>query len=436
MKFYNREIEIEQLDAIRKQSLKQAQMTFVVGRRRVGKTSLLKKAVEPHLYLYFFVGRKNEALLCSEFTAEIEQKLNVEIFGQINTFRDLFGNLLNLSKSKHFTLIIDEFQEFYSVNSSVYSEMQNLWDSHKQESKMNLILCGSVYSMMSKIFENSKEPLFGRANHRITVKKFDTVTLKKILGDYHPQYTAEDLLTLYVITGGTAKYIEILMEAGAFTSEKILNEVLKENSLFLDEGKNVLIEEFGKDYGNYFSILSLIASSKTSRPEIESVMGTTVGGFLERLEKDYELINRVIPFDAKPGSRNIKYRIRDQFLHFWFRFIFKYQSAVEIENLDFVRTIVDRNYATFTGAVLEQYFRDQLQETKKFSRIGTYWEKNNLNEIDIVAENALEKTMLIAEVKRNPKNISISALEKKAEKLIKKFPDYHFDFKGYSMNDI
>lgn len=179
MRFYNRQKELELLRRIEQNSLQNAQMTFVVGRRRIGKTSLLAKATEHSKSLYFFVAKKSEPLLCAEFSNEIKRKLNAPIFGELKSFRDLFGFLMEMSKTQHFTLVIDEFQEFYSINSAIYSDMQNIWDGNKNESKINLILCGSVYSMMTKIFENSKESLFGRATQRIHLKAFDTTTIKE-----------------------------------------------------------------------------------------------------------------------------------------------------------------------------------------------------------------------------------------------------------------
>lgn len=436
MKFYNRENELALLDKIEKLSHNSAQMTFVVGRRRIGKTSLLVEATKNKEVLYFFIAKKSEILLCYEFVEQIKQKLQVPIFGEIKTFKELFGFLIELSKSRSFTLIIDEFQEFYSVNTSVYSEMQNIWDANKQASKLNLILCGSVYSMMTKIFENSKEPLFGRATQRIHLKAFDLSTLKTIINDYSPDYTPEDLLAFYLFTGGVAKYVELLVQAKAFTLEKIVNVILAENSLFLDEGKQVLIEEFGKEYGNYFSILSLIASGKTARVEIESIMEIQTGGFLDRLENDFGLIKKVRPILAKPNSRTLKYSIEDNFLSFWFRFIYKYRSAVEVGNLDYIKEIVKRDYATYSGKILEKYFVEKLKSEKKYNAIGTYWERNNQNEIDIVAINELEKIILFAEVKRNESNISIEKLKMKALTLLKSFDDYTVIYKGYSLKDI
>src|SRR5690606_39257184 len=160
MKFYNREKELKMLWNIEERSKHTAQMTFVVGRRRIGKTSLLLRAHKDRTMLYFFVAKKNETLLCQEFVQEIQYKLKVELFGEFKTFKSVFEYLMELSKTRHFTLIIDEFQEFNSVNSSIFSDMQNSWDRQKENSKINLILCGSVYSLMSRIFEHSKEPLF------------------------------------------------------------------------------------------------------------------------------------------------------------------------------------------------------------------------------------------------------------------------------------
>ena len=436
MKFYNRDKEISLLQRIAQKSLQTAQMTFITGRRRIGKTSLLIKAMESYPCVYFFVAKKNEALLCAEFIEELKLKLDVELFGTFKTFNDVFGYLMELSKTVHFTLIIDEFQEFNSVNPAIYSEMQHCWDSKKNLSKINLILCGSIYSMMKRIFEQSKEPLFGRATQRIQLKEFNIETIRQVLADNNPTYTSEDLLAFYMITGGVAKYVELLVDANAFTPGTILDEVFSDNSLFLDEGKNVLIDEFGKDYGNYFSILSLIASSKTSRVEMESILELQIGGFLDRLEVDFGIISRVKPIFSKPNSRSIKYQINDNFLNFWFRFIYKYRGAIEIGNFNFVKEIVRRDYQTYSGRLLEKYFINKMIGEGNFSTIGTYWEKGNQNEIDIVAINEIEKSMLIAEVKRKSENINLNGLRQKADSLSKQFKEFRIEYIGLSMENM
>ncbi|MDR1594910.1 MAG: ATP-binding protein [Prevotellaceae bacterium] len=435
MKFYDRDTEIAILRKYEKNSSVAAQMTMLLGRRRVGKTTLLKNTFTSTPVLYFFVAKKNEVLLCEEFTRETEEKLAISL-GTFQSFAALFKTLMMQSQTENFTLIVDEFQEFASINPSVFSDIQNIWDSYKNSSKINVIFCGSIYSMMTKIFENSKEPLFGRITAKMIVKPFAINTIKQILHDCHPQYSNEDLLTFYMITGGIAKYIEQLVINRAFTKKKIFDVIFSESSFFLDEGKAVLIDEFGKEYGNYFSILSLIASSKTDRGDMESTLQIPVGGYLDRLEKDYGLIKRRRPFGANGGSRYNKYVIEDNFLNFWFRFIYKYRSAIEIGNLEYVRNIVERDYETYSGLILEKYFRAKLIDSRQFSAIEGYWDRKGESEIDIVAVNEFEKKLVFYEVKRNEKRINLQLLEQKAATITKKYPDFHVEYKKLSINDM
>ena len=435
MKFYDRIQEIDTLREIEAMSAEYAQMTMMVGRRRVGKTTLLRNAFTQTPVLYFFIGRKNEVLLCEEFTEEIELKLG-ETLGKFTRFAQLFKVLMQLSKRKNFTLIIDEFQEFRTINPSLFSDMQNIWDANKEESKINLVICGSIYSMMKQIFENSKEPLYGRATARIHIRPFEISTLKEILADNHPDYTPEDLLAFYLITGGVAKYIEQLVVRKAFTKTKILKTIFTPGAYFLEEGKDVLIDEFGKDYNNYFSILALIASSKTSRGDIESTLNMPVGGYLDKLENEYNIIQRIRPFMAKEGSRNNKYRIVDNFLQFWFRFIYKYRSTVEIGNLDYVLQIVERDYETYSGILLEKYFRTKLTESKSYSDVQGYWDRKGENEIDVIAVNEFKRQMLIGEVKRNRNRINLHTVKNKATEIVKKYTDYQIEYKGFSLEDM
>ena len=435
MKFYNREKEIGYLREIEERSKNNAQMTIFMGRRRVGKTALLKNVFDNSTALYFFVSKKNETLLCEEFVKEANEKLGVSL-GNFTSFAKLFKALMIQSQTRHFTLVVDEFQEFANINSSVFSEIQNIWDSHKDNSKMNLIFCGSIYSMMKRIFESYREPLYGRATARVVLQPFNISVIKQILVDYYPKYKNEDLLAFYMLTGGIAKYIEQLVDNKAFTKKQILDNVLREGSFFLEEGRAVLVDEFGKDYGNYYSIMSLIASSKTERSEMESIMNMAVGGYLERLEKDYNIIKRNRPFGTKEGSRNNKFRIEDNFLNFWFRFIFKYRSAVEIGNFDYVRDIIERDYETYSGIILERYFRQKLIEAKQFSDIGNYWNRKGENEIDIIAVNEMEKRLCFYEIKRNKNKISLPLLKNKASEIVKKFPDYNIEYQGFSLEDM
>ena len=439
MRFFDRTEEIASLRKIREMAKNNAQFTVVTGRRRIGKTSLVWKAYEDEPILYFFVARKAEGDLCEDYRLEIENKLGVPTMGRAEHFTDVFEYLMKLSAERPITLFIDEFQEFFRVNKSVFSDMQRIWDLYSPKSRINLIVCGSIYSMMTKIFKDKKEPLYNRQSRFMTVRPFTPTVLKDILSEYNPGYTAEDLLALYAFTGGVAKYVQLLVDAGATTKTVMLDQIIKADSIFLGEGKAILIEEFGKDYGIYFSILSAIARGKTSRSEIENVVGKEIGGYLTKLEKEYEIISKKQPLFEKSSAKNVRYVIEDNFFTFWFRFIYKYSYMLEIENYGSVKMIIGRDYETFSGLMLERYFQRVLIERQVYTRIGGWWDRKGENEIDIVAENELDDTATFFEVKRKAENIDMEKLEAKAAAFMRatgEFKGYSLSYKGLSMTDM
>ena len=128
MRFFDRTEEIASLKEILELSRSNAQFTVVTGRRRIGKTSLVWKAYENEPILYFFVARKAESDLCADYIHEIENKLGIPTMGRVERFPEIFEYLMKLSIERPITLFIDEFQEFFKVNKSVYSDMQRIWD--------------------------------------------------------------------------------------------------------------------------------------------------------------------------------------------------------------------------------------------------------------------------------------------------------------------
>jgi len=439
MKFYNREKEIAQLKEIQKQSLINAQFTVVTGRRRIGKTHLLLNATAGQPTLYFCVTLKAESYMSQDFQYEIKEKLGIPILGEISSFGKLFEYLMVHSKSRSFNLIIDEFQEFFHIAPSVYSEMQHFWDVYKPDSKINLIVSGSVFTLMHKIFENSKEPLFGRATQMLKVRPFETAVLKEVLSDHYPSWTSEDLLALYCFTGGVAKYVQQFMDGGAYTRQAMIDLMIQEDSLFLQEGKNMLIEEFGKEYANYFTILSAIARGENTRAKIEAVVRREIGGYLTKMERDYGLISKTIPIFSKVETKNVRYTLDDNFLTFWFRFIYKYSHLIEIRGFRELKKIVSRDYSTYSGKILERYFRTKLIEEENITMIGGYWDRRGETEIDLISVNELKKRAEIIEVKRNSANIEIEKLKEKAynfKKYTGQLKDYQIVYKGLSLSDM
>ena len=440
MKFYNRESELAELKRIQGLSFTDhSRLTVVTGRRRIGKTSLVMKAVKDSPTVYLFVSRKNEASLCAEYVPFISQALGIYVPEEIRTFRSLFQYLMEQARRIPFNLVIDEFQEFYNINESIYSDLQNLWDRYRMESHMNLIVSGSAYSLMQKIFRNSKEPLFGRADNIIKLSPFSTTTLKEILHDYRPGYTPDDLLALYAFTGGTPKYVELFCDNNVLDVEGMISFMVRDNSSFIDEGKYLLIEEFGKNYATYFSILSAISGGINTQPAIEAALGEkSIGGQLKRLIEDYNVIARKRPILAKEGSQAIRYEITDNFLRFWFNYFDRYRSLVEIKNFNGLQKIVREDYPTYSGKCLELYFKQQMAESYQYRDIGSWWElKNGQNEIDIVGLK-LEKGQAVAiEVKRQKKNFKPELFKAKVEHLKNKvLPKYEIKMGCLSLEDM
>ncbi|MCK9180538.1 MAG: ATP-binding protein [Bacteroides sp.] len=440
MKFYNRTKELAELRRIQNLSFTDhSRLTVLTGRRRIGKTSLIMKAVEDTPTIYLFVGRKNEATLCTEFITTISQSLDTFVPSEIQTFRSLFQYLMEIATNKAFNLVIDEFQEFYNINESVYSDMQNIWDQYRNKTKMNLVVSGSIYSLMQKIFQDSKEPLFGRADNIIKLSAFDLTTLKEIMTDHRPSYTNDDLLALYSFTGGVPKYVELFCDNGMLSVDEMIEFMIRENSSFTDEGKNLLIEEFGKNYATYFSILSAISGGINTQPEIESALGNkSIGGQLKRLIEDYNIIVRQRPILAKEGTQAVRYEIQDNFLHFWFNYFDRHRSLIEIKNFQGLQKIVTDDYTTYTGQMLERYFKQQFAESFQYKDIGSWWElKGNLNEIDIVALKLEKNHAVVVEVKRQKKNFKPELFASKVEHLKNKvLPKYNIESRCLGLEDM
>ena len=440
MKFYGREHEIALLRNIRKKSLESARFTVMTGRRRVGKTELLRRAFTDVPNLYFFIARRSEAELCANFAQEIEEKLGIPVPGTFMRVADVFTFVLKMARERPITLVVDEFQELARIDLGAFSSLQRDWDMLKGEARINLVVSGSVNRLMNSIFRDRHEPLYGRQTDFMRLSPFPLPVLKRILADDGRNVVPEDILALYSFTGGIAKYVELLIDANARTRDAMLDVIFREESTFLDEGRSCLIDEFGKDYGNYFSILSAIARGRTSRSDVEQAIGGgEVGGYLKNLIEEYGLVVKRRPLFDKPHGKNVRYALDDNFYLFWFRFIARYSYMLEIGSHTRLKELVRRDYAAFSGLMLERYFRQKLVERRTFTRIGSWWDRKGENEIDIVAEDELEKKAVFAEVKRDTERISIPILKKKADMFLRAtgaFKGYHIAFKGLSLTDM
>lgn len=441
MRFFDRETEFEKLREIEDLSHEVAQFTIITGRRRIGKTEMVKKFYENRTMLYFFVARKAEADLCDIFIEEIRTKLHIPIMDSKGmSFATIFKFIMELSQNQYITLFIDEFQDFYRVNPSIYSDMQNIWDNYKNKAHINLIVAGSVNTLMNKIFKNKKEPLFGRQTSTMHIRPFKPSVLKEIMAEYYPNYKKSDLLAIYTLTGGVAKYVELLIDRKKFTEKKMLDMFFERDSYFLPEGKNMLVDEFGKDYGIYFSILTLIAQGRNTRSELEQTLNIKeLSGYLKNLSEEYGLISKMQPIYEKSTNKNVHYTIDDQFLKFWFRFVYKYTHIIEAGGNKKLRTIAERDFTTVSGKSLEHYFNEVLKETGNYTRLGYWHDRKGENEIDIIAEDEVDNKIEFIEVKRQAKNFDEEILRGKVESFMNavgSFNGYEIIYRGLSIEDM
>lgn len=426
MDFFGRRKEIEELRRIRGLSARSARMTVVTGRRRVGKTELLRRALGDGKspFIYFLITRAPQAAVCENLQHEIARVFGRPMPGRIERFSDIFRFVMEKARDTPVSLVVDEFQEFDRTAPEVYSEVAGVWDELHSASRINLVFCGSVNRLMHKVFFSHAEPLYGRNTGRLDLKPFPVSTLKEIYAAHAPKKRcAGDLLDLWTLTGGVARYISLFMDTGAVTRRDMLETVFGLSTPFVDEGKTVLVEEFGRDYGTYFSILAGIASGRTTFAELKNLLGTDVGGYLTKLERDYSIISQKQPLFETTRNKNCHYQIDDCFFRFWFRFIYRNQDMVELGRFKELRTLADRDLDVFSGYALERYFAWKFANESSYTRIGGWWDRKGENEIDLVCEDETAGRLDFYEVKRDPARLDLRLLQAKTEAFFTKNPE-------------
>ena len=427
MKFFGRTNEILFLRQQRALSHDCSRFTVVTGRRRVGKTELITQALGDGVdcYIYLLLTRQTERNLVAGLQDEITRTTGdrLTIYGACERLIDLVREVFRLAERECVTLVIDEFQEMDRINPGFYGELQGLWDSMKGRMRLNLVVSGSVNRMMNRIFFDYSEPLYGRNTSHLRLQPFPTSLLKEIFATYQPDYTKDDLLALWTMTGGVARYVSLMMDARATRRKSMLELFFSGASPFLEEGRSILLQEFGPDAATYFTILSSLATGHTKFAEIKNDMGRDVGAYLSNLEKNYNVIRKVSPIFSPEGCKNTIYRLEDPFLRFWFRYVFKCATWVELGKFEQLRTFVAADFNTFSGVSLERYFQKKLAEESSYTNMGGWWDRKGENEIDLVCQDEMRDTLDFYEIKHNPQAIDLNLLEKKTMRFFEKNPD-------------
>jgi len=427
LKFFGRTEEIAELRKSRELSHRFAQFTVITGRRRVGKTELIKEALRDGKddFVYLLITRQAEKTLCADLQKNVVEALGhrLTIHGECTRLIELVEEVFKAAEESPLTLVLDELQEMDRINPSFFGALQGVWDEHHNTAKINLVVSGSVNRLMNKVFFTYGEPLYGRNTGHLKVTPFPVSLLKEIFANFSPEYSNDDLLALWTFTGGVARYVELLMTSGAYTRDDMIDAIFGRLTAFVEEGKIVLMEEFGNDYATYFSILASIAAGHTRFSEIGNDLGMEIGTYVANLNERYELIARTMPLFAKKGGKNSAYHIEDCFFRFWFRFVFKYQSLISLGRWQQLREVVRREFATFSGYALERYFRWKFAAETTYTEMGPWWDRKGENEIDLVCEDTLAGAVDFFEVKVDRARFDEKAFARKIEAFFEKHPE-------------
>nr|CCE70956.1 TPA: hypothetical protein PAB1371 [Pyrococcus abyssi GE5] len=398
--FYDRERELKKLNEI--YSRQGSSFVVVYGRRRVGKTALVREFLKGKLGIYLFVGEKDEALLLEDFTREVEMALSSYLPPYVrlrfSSLEELFEFLFDFSRDIKLVIILDEFQNFRSVKPSLFSSLQKLWDLKGEDSNVVLIAVGSYVGMMKRIFMDRKEPLFGRVDEWIKLKPFDFWRAYNFVN-----IPARDFVEIFSALGGMPKYLLYLRHYyNGNTIETLRSLFFDELSPLREEGFNVLKLEFGRYYRSYFSILEAVSLGYVTPKEISDKTGLkilTVGKYLSELTNHYEYLGKEVPATEDPRkTRKVSYFIRDEFFNFWFRFVYHNIQYLEEGEITKVLNDLRENFPAFVGKEYERIGREFIRRIDLgFSplRVGRWWHKGE--EIDVIAYN--EEKVALFEVK-------------------------------------
>ncbi len=405
MRFYDRQNELRTLERMYRLSENAKHMLVVLGRRRIGKTRLIKEFIRGKKSFYFFVERSSSAMLLQRISEELARMIPKKVVGTLD-WESAFKILLE----DFDVVVLDEFQNILSVDESALSTLQRVWDEFNGNTL--LILVGSYQTMMKKIFEDYRTPLYGRSSGRLRVEPLSYRYVRRILLDMKFR-GEENMMNIYSILGGVPLYYEFIARFGISGTWKDIVKAMfiEEPKPLIDEPHVILVGEFGRQQSTYMGILEAIAKGKSTMTEIANATGIpekSLGKYLKELSQDYEIIERKVPMFSPPNSKRGRYFLRDPFLTFWFRFIYPNMSMIELGQGDELIRSIENNINAHTGRIFEKIVAEIIAEQFKPLRIGSWWNRRG-DEIDIVAE--LENEVLFVECKWRNRKITWREVE-------------------------
>lgn len=401
---------------------------FVViyGRRRVGKTTLIREFIRGKDAFYFLATEELERENIKNFTRGLARYSGREYIAgaSFNDWEGVFEEFVRCRSKARKVLVIDEFTYLIGVNPAFASIFQKIWDTILRASGVMVILCGSLTGMMTRHVLSYSSPLYGRRTAQI---RLAPLSFAEAAG-FFPGRSFEDKVLLYSVTGGVPKYIEFFAN-GRTLMDNIESEILSRHGFLYEEPSFLLEKEVG-EITSYFSIIKTIASGEHRLGSIAGALGlpaTRLTPYLKVL-MDLDVIEKRVPATERAPEKSRKglYFIKDNFIRFWFAFVAPDRSELEIGyNAGAVRRIRANLVDGHASFVFEDISRETLgallagrRDAPSFEKIGSYW--TGETEIDICAVSQADRTALLGECKfiKKPVDAGVyNELIKKAEKI-------------------
>ncbi|HEC92113.1 MAG TPA: ATP-binding protein, partial [Candidatus Atribacteria bacterium] len=365
MKFYNRTKEIQLLEKVIRG--KGEKFIIIKGVRRIGKTRLILELLKDKNYAYIFIPKDKTV---SSFLEEISGELKIPRFTKlIDFFKYIF--------EKYEFVFLDEFQNFYYMEKSAYSNLQKLIDKFKrQEKNLCIFTAGSSYSLIKKIFSDYSKALYGRRDLEVTLEELDIGAVFQILDDLNIK-NIEEKIKFWSIFGGMPKHYELIEILSPKSFKEFIEMFFLTNfKSMLDEGNSILKSEFGGEYKTYYTVMEAIAQGKTKLSEIASFFNgdnNRANRYTDLLRKEYNLIIKLEPIIAKNAAG--KYQMRNNFFSFWFRYVKKYESYYEQGRTNEAVGFFHETFNSYVGRMFEKFCLELIKQYPiimpiQFDRIG------------------------------------------------------------------
>ena len=413
-RFIDRQQEMETLQS--EYAREGSALVILYGRRRVGKTTLIAEFIKDKNALFFLVSEESEVQNRSAFKEKVAEFTDSDLLrnADIKSWDVLFRSIMDTPFESKPVIVLDEFQYLGKANPAFPSIFQRIWEEVLKDHSVMVILCGSLISMMESQTLSYGSPLYGRRTAQIRMKQIP-------FGYYHeffPDKSRRELIEMYAVTGGVPKYIELFSESRDIYSA-VPKCVLNRSGYLYDEPYFLLQQEV-TEVGSYFSIIRAIAAGNSKLSAISAVLeikATSLTKYLKTLI-DLDILEREVPIteDNPEKSKKGLYRIKDNYLRFWFAFVYPNMSFIESGHsrivMDKIRQSLVPNHIAF---VYEDICRERMWELNangawpfNFTKLGRYWDAKT--EIGIAALDPEGKNLILGECKYWKEPVGIDVL--------------------------